>query len=128
MQPRIHVRNLRRQHSVSIATDLTGIGNGMAPVSTSTTREERVRTARPVHLDQGTGITRDVSASGVFFETDVDYAAGSEISFSIELEGPGGKMMLRCQGQIVRVEQRDGKVGVAAKIIESRLEPVQEVT
>ncbi len=82
--------------------------------------------ARPVHLDQGTGITRDVSASGVFFETDGNYVAGSEISFSIELEGPGGKMMLRCQGQIVRVEQRDGKIGVAAKIIESRLEPVKE--
>ncbi len=64
----------------------------------------------------------------MFFETDVNYAAGSEISFSIELEGPGGKMMLRCQGQIVRVEQRDGKIGVAAKIIESRLEAVKEVT
>ncbi len=75
-------------------------------------------------MEQGAGITRDVSASGVFFETDVNYAAGSEISFSIELDGPGGKMMLRCQGQIVRVEQRDGKVGVAAKIIESRLESV----
>ncbi len=100
----------------------------MAPVSTSRTREERVRTARPVRLDQGTGITRDVSASGVFFETDVNYAAGSEINFSIELDGPGGKMMLRCQGQIVRVEQRDGKVGVAAKIIESRLEAVKEIS
>ncbi len=99
----------------------------MVPVRARRTREERVRTALPVHLDQGTGITRDVSASGVFFETDASYRLGSEISFSIELDGPGGKMMLRCQGQIVRVEQRDGKVGVAAKIIESRLEPVKEV-
>ncbi len=100
----------------------------MAPVSARRTREERVRTALPVHLDRGTGITRDVSASGVFFETDTNYTAGSEISFSIELDSPGGKMMLRCQGQIVRVEHRDGKVGVAAKIIESRLEPVKKVT
>ncbi len=98
----------------------------MAPVSTSRAREERVRTARTVHLGQGTGITRDVSASGVFFETDVNYAAGSEITFSIELGTPGGKFMLKCKGQIVRVEQRDGKIGVAAKIIESRLESIKE--
>ncbi len=97
----------------------------MEAVSARKRMEERVTTARPVHLDQGTGITRNVSASGVFFETDVNYAAGSEISFSIELDGPGGKIMLRCQGQIVRVEQLDGKFGVAVKIIESRLEPVR---
>lgn len=87
-------------------------------------RENRVVAALPVSLDGGAGITRDVSASGVFFETDMRYAPGSEISFSIELHGPAGKMMLRCQGQIMRVEDRGGKVGVAAKIIESRLEAV----
>ena len=108
---------------VSIATVRNENGNAMAPVSAKR-REERVQRALRVNLDRGTGITRDVSASGVFFETDKDCAAGSEISFSIELEGPGGKMMLRCQGQIVRVENRGGKVGVAAKIIESRLESV----
>ena len=99
----------------------------MASVSAKRTREERVPTTRPVHLVQGTGITRDVSASGVYFETDASYRPGREISFSIELDGPQGKMLLKCQGQIVRVEQRDGKVGVAAKIIESRLEPVKQV-
>ena len=82
--------------------------------------------ALPVSLDGGTGITRDVSASGVFFETDVNYAPGSEISFAIELHGPAGKMMFKCQGLIVRVEDRGSKVGVAAKIIESRLETVGE--
>jgi len=45
-------------------------------------REERVAATRPVKLDRGTGITRNVSASGVFFETDVEYAAGSEISIT----------------------------------------------
>jgi len=88
-------------------------------------REERVPTALPVRLSEGTtGVTRDVSASGVFFETDKECVAGSEISFAIEVDGPTGKMMLKCQGRVVRVEQRDGKIGVAAKIVESRLEPV----
>jgi hypothetical protein len=86
--------------------------------------EERVPVALAVSLDHGTGITLNVSASGVSFETDVNYAPGSEICFSIELDGPTGKMMLKGQGQIVRVEDRGGKVGVATKIIESRLEMV----
>ncbi len=89
--------------------------------------EERVPAALPVTLDRGTGITRDIRASGVFFETEVNYASGSVISFSIELDGPTGKMMLKCQGQITRVEDRCGKVGVAAKIIESRLEMVKKL-
>ena len=78
---------------------------------------------RPVRLDRGTGVTRNVSASGVYFETNLDYAAGSKISFAIELDGPHGKkLMLRCHGEIVRVERRDGKVGVAATIVASKLE------
>ena len=78
---------------------------------------------RPVRLDRGVGVTQNVSASGVFFETNVDHAEGSKISFAIELDGPGGKkLMLRCRGEIVRVERRDGKVGVAARIVSSKVE------
>jgi hypothetical protein len=94
------------------------------PMETGKRREERMSSTRPVRLDRGTGVTRNISASGVFFETNVDYAAGSEISFAIELDDPRGeKVMLRCRGEIVRVEHRDGKVGVAAKIVASKLEP-----
>lgn len=86
-------------------------------------REERVSAALRVDLGTTTGITRDVSASGVFFETDVPYVIGSEISFAMDLETPGGKMVLRCRGEIVRVKPREGKVGVAVKITESTMEP-----
>ena len=80
-------------------------------------------TARPVRLDRGSAVTQNVSASGVFFQTNVDYAEGSKISFAIEVDGPQGKkMMLSCHGEIVRVEHRDGKVGVAAKIVASKVE------
>lgn len=88
-------------------------------------REERIITALPVDLGTATGITRDVSASGVFFETDATYALGSEISFAVELDTPGGRMMLRCEGEIVRIEPRDARVGVAVKIVESTIEPVK---
>jgi hypothetical protein len=85
--------------------------------------EERMSATRPVQLDRGTGVTRNVSTSGVFFETNEDYAEGSEITFAIELDGPQGeKLMLRSRGQIVRVERLDGRVGVAAKVVTSQLE------
>lgn len=97
-----------------------------AQVSQATRREEeRVQTGLKVVLDEGIGVTRDVSASGVYFSTDTDYAAGSEISFAIELDAPRGRLMLKCRGQIVRVERRDGRIGVAAKIVASKLESAE---
>ena len=88
-------------------------------------REELVSAALPVDLGTATGITSDVSASGVFFETDATYALASEISFAVQLETPGGTMMLRCKGEIVRIEPRGSRVGVAVKITESTLEPAK---
>jgi PilZ domain-containing protein len=83
--------------------------------------EDRVDRALPVDLGSVKGVTRNVSASGVFFETDAQYAVGSEISFVVDLETTGAKMVLRCRGGIVRVTQGDGKIGVAVKIAESSM-------
>jgi hypothetical protein len=88
-------------------------------------KEERVSTELPVYLGGAIGKTRDVSASGVLFETDASYALGNSISFAVELDTSGGKMVLRCQGDIVRIEPRGKKVNVAVKITESTLEPAK---
>ena len=85
--------------------------------------EERVPAALRVSLDGGSGLTRDVSASGIFFETDASYASGSHIRFTVDIGTPGGDMVLSCHGNIVRVEQRGAKVGVAVKITESSIRP-----
>ena len=86
-------------------------------------REERMSVTRPVRLDRAAGVTRNISASGVFFETEVDYAVGSKIIFAIELDGPQGeKLDLITRGELVRVELRGGKMGVAVKIVASKLE------
>jgi hypothetical protein len=84
--------------------------------------EERVSTACPVDLGTSSGVTRDVSASGMFFETDATLSLGNEITFSVELDTPGGNLTLRCRGSIVRLEPRENRVGVAVKITESKLE------
>jgi hypothetical protein len=89
-------------------------------------REERVNTALPVDLGTTKGITRDVSASGVYFEADATYALESEITFAVELDTPGGRMVLKCEGEIVRIEPREARVGVAVKIVESTLEPASD--
>ena len=98
------------------------------PTDEDNRREERVRAALRVDLgNNASGVTRDVSASGIFFETDTAYAPGSPISFAIDIDAPGGKMILNCRGEIVRVEQRDRRVGVAVKILESMLKPAAAV-
>jgi len=75
----------------------------------------RYRVTVPVELEQGAGTTRDISASGVFFETDLSCSLGATLSFPLVLEhaDPGGPVRLQCQGEVVRVEQCEGKVGVA---------------
>jgi hypothetical protein len=84
-------------------------------------REERVPTELPVELGGGNGIARDVSASGIFIETDASYGTGSPISFAVELETPGGRITLNCRGQIVRIEHRGGRLGIGVRIDESSL-------
>ncbi len=71
-----------------------------------------------VELPHGTGVTRDVSAIGVFFFTDRPYIVGTAIDFTIVFEeaNPDAPMKVRCRGQVVRVEPSDERVGVAATI------------
>jgi hypothetical protein len=90
-------------------------------------RATRYQVALPVQLESGNGSTRDISTSGIFFETEESFSPGAEIRFSAVLEHavPGGPVRLRCEGQIVRVERREGKVGVAATITSYQFEPLE---
>ena len=89
-------------------------------------KDERVAASLPVALASGKGVTRDVSASGVFFETDAAYGVGSPIRFVLNLDTPWGKVMFKCDGRIVRVEPHDRKVAVAVRFAESTLDAVAE--
>lgn len=100
------------------------MGRAMTKRDRDQRREERVSAVLPVDLGTATGITSDVSASGIFFETDASYAFGSAMDLAVEFETPGGKMMLKCHGTIIRVEPRGKRVGVAVKITESTIESV----
>lgn len=85
-------------------------------------RATRYQVGLPVELQNGNGITRDVSESGVFFETDQPFESGAQISFSLILGhgDPEGPFRLHCKGSVVRVEPREEKIGVAARITSYR--------
>ena len=87
--------------------------------------EERVSMRVPVSLPGGlSGTTRDISASGIYFETDTAPLGDSPLAFAVELKNEMGVgMTLRCRGQVLRVEHQGSRVGVAARILESKLEP-----
>lgn len=78
----------------------------------------RFQLALRVQLEEGTGVTRDLSACGVLFETDCVFALGDVIQFAIILEhiDPSRPLRLQCRGQVVRVEQRGDTIGVAVII------------
>jgi hypothetical protein len=81
----------------------------------------------PVDLKEGTGITRDFSASGVYFETDQSLSPEEPIEFVMNLEytGLGSLVRVRCLGDIVRVEPMGEKTGVAVAISSFRFEGFQ---
>lgn len=77
-------------------------------------KEERVVVAHSVNLGNAGGITRDISASGTYFETEVSnviYALGSKINFTMKLNNSWGRLILKCNGEIVRIETQDAELG-----------------
>jgi PilZ domain-containing protein len=92
--------------------------------------EQRSRPRLPVQVQvsirsgesqASTGLTRDLSRNGVFFYTDSQIHAGSELEIVLMLPPEltqGEKSWVCCQASVVRVEQAPGKgqMGVAANI------------
>jgi len=87
--------------------------------------EAREQVSLPLKLDGGLGaVTRDISASGLFFETSSEQQVGNLIDVEIDLDTPSGPMKLKAQGQIVRIESHGRRIGVGVKLLSSRLVPV----
>jgi hypothetical protein len=80
-------------------------------------RDERFHTELRVRLEGGFGIARNVSASGIFFVTDVALQAGQPVSFTLEFEDfPSGPIAVDCIAQVVRVEEQGTTRGVGVAI------------
>jgi len=84
-------------------------------------RAPRYPIGLPIEVEAlGSAETRDVSTTGVFFETQEPLAPGAVIRFSLVFQHAGSEPRLRlvCQGEVVRVEQRDERLGIAVTITE----------
>jgi len=91
-------------------------------------RELRNKGKLPVELGSGKGVTRDFSSSGIYFETDRSFSPGQAIEFTIVLRhiDPNSPVRLKCQGEIVRVEEDGSIMGVAAAIDSYTLEDTHQ--
>jgi hypothetical protein len=87
-------------------------------------RALRHKAGVPVEFESGKGVTRDFSASGIYFEADRSFSPGQSIEFTLILEHVdyAGPVRVKCRGEIVRVEQNGGKIGVATTINSSTIE------
>lgn len=84
-------------------------------------REERIATALPLSFENGTGVTEDVAATGIFFWTysPIAFAVGDRINFTMENDKSPTAIGPQCRGNIVRVLRRATPTGVAVRNVES---------
>ena len=85
-------------------------------------KEERISVALPMNLGNTQYVTHDISPSGVYFEAEESFDVGGRINFVVEFINSVGSLKLKCHGEIVRVENHNGKKGVAVRIVESVME------
>ena len=72
-------------------------------------------------------MSRNVSASGIYFETDVPLRESANLTFTVDFTSPAGNpLRMACVARIVRVEDLGGRIGVGAKIEEFRMERMEE--
>jgi hypothetical protein len=80
-------------------------------------RDERLKSELVIRMAQGEGTVRDLSASGIYFITDMRLKAGETFKFSLEFQAsPTGPLSVNCTGHVLRLENDSGRNGVAASI------------
>jgi hypothetical protein len=85
--------------------------------------EPRESLAIPLKLGDGsTAVTRDISATGMYFEIKGSYELAGAVVFEMQLAELGVKFT--AEGEIVRVEHRAGNTGFAVKLHQPRFEPL----
>ena len=83
-------------------------------------RARRVDAELPLLVNGKPGITRDLSASGMFLETDASYRVGKTINIALNLATPWGKVIFSCDGKIVRMGRHQRRIRVAVQFMNKR--------
>lgn len=80
-----------------------------------------------VHLaDGGTGLTRNVSSSGMLIDIECSPPPGSVIDFAFSLPTAGGRLDFQARGEVVRMHTNtSGGTAVAVRVLATRLKPLE---
>ncbi len=80
-------------------------------------RRARINARLPVNVGGERGVTRDISTTGMFIIQSTPYEMGSRVDFWLDMDTPEGKVKLCCEGEVMRVEELDGKIGIGVRIL-----------
>ena len=84
----------------------------------------RERLSLPLKLRDGSqALTRDISATGLFFEMEGEHLLSGLVDFEMHL--PEARVKFTSCGEIIRLEHSSGRTGVAVRLIAARLEPIE---
>ena len=89
----------------------------MRPKEPEQRSADRFETALPVAIGGSHGQTQNISATGVYFESDVRQHVGALVNFTVEFTLHGERHRLSCEGKVVRVDEQGDRVGVAAELV-----------
>lgn len=87
---------------------------------------DRFDTELPIEIDGVQSLTRNISATGMYIETYTHQTPGSRVHFIVEVIVRGQNLQLVCEGEVVRVEQKGDKTGVAIKLDKSFFSDIEK--
>jgi hypothetical protein len=98
--------------------------NGSTMSMENKRKEERTVIELPLAMENATGVTKNLSSTGMFFWTDSSpaFQVGDRVNITLEVVRSGRKIKPKCQGEIVRVETEGRQCGVALKIVDTPLD------
>ena len=97
-------------------------GHRLPPMSIEHRTEPRQGVQLAVRLpDGGRAVTRDVSVSGLFLETDRDSQLHELVDLEIELGTNWGRLAFIARAEVVRLEPSAFASGIGVRFLESQL-------
>ncbi len=74
----------------------------------------RYRIDATIAVDDGIGRAVDLSANGVFFESQREFMPGDQVALTFPIENTGPGASVTCTARVVRIVSRGELFGVAA--------------
>jgi hypothetical protein len=76
----------------------------------------RFVTCLPIEIEGAPGCTRDISDTGAYVETEAIRDFGPMVELTLSYRAQGAWRTVRCDAQVVRVEARGDRLGIAVRL------------